>query len=101
MYGIVQQAVAPLPFRSEMGMFMIYLPVASKADAPPGDTSPSLAGAGPFSSLKVNQPSALIAKMLHDTGYAVLEASQDFEASQTIEIWLDHPDLILTDVVMP
>ena len=39
-----------------------------------------LAGAGPFSSWKVTQPSALIAKMVHDTGYALLEASQDFEA---------------------
>ena len=69
---LCSKAVAPLPFRSEAGTFMIYLPVAAKAAAPPRRylARVGLAGAGP----KVNQPSALIAKMLHDTGYAVLEA---------------------------
>lgn len=79
---LCSKAVEPLPFRSEAGTFMIYFTrrYQGRRSLKAIPRRLRLAGAGPFSSWKVTQPSALIAKMVHDTGYALLEASQDFEA---------------------
>jgi CheY-like chemotaxis protein len=105
-YGIVQQSGGAITVRSEVGTgttFTIYLPVSTKAAALSNDVAPARAtGSGTI--LLVEDELAvrtLVAKILRDSGYHVLEASHGVEALQIIQTFVDPPDLILTDVVMP
>ena len=105
-YGIVQQSGGAITLQSQVGTgttFRIYLPVSPKAAASSDDSSSVRASGAGTILLIEDEPAvrALVAKILHDAGYHVLEASHGIEALQKLQTLLEPPDLILTDVVMP
>jgi signal transduction histidine kinase/CheY-like chemotaxis protein len=105
-YGIVQQSGGAITVQSEVGRgttFTIYLPVTTKAADLAGDFSPTRTTGSGTILLVEDEPAVrtLVAKILRDSGYDVLEASHGIEALQIIQTFVDPPDLILTDVVMP
>lgn len=105
-YGIVQQSGGAITVQSTVGAgttFKMYFPVSQKAAVIPVDSS-RLGGRGVGTILLVEDEPAvrmLVAKILHDSGYDVLQASHGIEALQKFQTLLTPPDLILTDVVMP
>ncbi|HMF92353.1 MAG TPA: PAS domain S-box protein [Candidatus Angelobacter sp.] len=104
-YGIVQQNGGEISARSSPGegsTFTMYLPRSNEAALPEETTAEPQALPGTGTILLVeDEPSlrALVAEYLREHGYQVHEAGN---AQRALEVAQDaHPDLLLTDIVMP
>jgi len=106
-YGIVQQSGGAIEVASELGRgttFRIHLPQLDEAPSARREAGPSEPAAGTGTVLVVEDDDtlrSLIATMLRDSGYTVLEAPAGPQALALAE---HHPasiDVVLTDVVMP
>lgn len=106
--GIVRQTLGHILLRSEPGhgsRCTIYLPLLAAAEAPAAARPPPLAALpGPLTILLVeDEPGVrrLIASMLRQQGYQVLEA---YDGVDAVRACAAHPEpihLLLTDVMMP
>ncbi|HEY83558.1 MAG TPA: PAS domain S-box protein [Chloroflexi bacterium] len=107
-YGIVEQSGGHLFVKSQPGQgstFNVYLPAAQAFD-PLLDTGQSLPAQpeGTETILLVEDEDIvrrLIARILHEAGYTVLEAANGKEALLLIQTQNAPIHLLLTDVVMP
>src|SRR5262249_59287446 len=104
-YGIVQQNGGEITARSAPGegtTFTAYLPRSTEAAVPEVIAAEPAALPGSGTILLVeDQPSlrVLVAEYLREHGYQVHEAGN---AQRALEVAQDaHPDLLLTDIVMP
>jgi two-component system, cell cycle sensor histidine kinase and response regulator CckA len=108
-YGIVEQAGGHVALRSRPGEgteVTVHLPVT---DAAPAAAGPSAdAGAGAARALETilvveDEPAlrALVALVLREEGYTVLEAGSGEEALRVADAHAGELHLLLTDVVMP
>jgi CheY-like chemotaxis protein len=107
-YGIVEQSGGHIAIYSEPGRgttFKIYLPRAlSEVQPAPPPASPRPTARGVETVLLVEDEStlrSLIAEVLSDAGYRVLEARHGAEA---VHVAAGHPGslhLVVTDVIMP
>jgi PAS domain S-box-containing protein len=106
-YGIVQSLDGAIDVESELGSgtsFRILLPCTSEHDSDPGDVDTPSDGSGNETVLLVEDEDAvrrLVARMLSEKGYSVLEATDGIDA---LRISQDHEgeiDLAVTDLVMP
>jgi len=105
-YGIVQQSAGHISVQSELGRgttFTVHLPAVEQ----PVETVEASADAVPAGSGTVllvedeTEVRRLIAMILEQHGYRVLEAAGGEEAILTHEACPDRIDLLITDVVMP
>jgi signal transduction histidine kinase/CheY-like chemotaxis protein len=105
-YGVVERAGGSIAVHSSPGAgttFELLLPRRGASDAPsvPGGTTPT---GGAETILVVEDEDsvrAVAVRMLEESGYNVVPASSGTEA---LELFADdafHPDLIVSDVVMP
>ena len=107
-YGMVKQHHGWIEVNSVVGkgtQFEIFLPVPVEVPAPAVSPSPEVSlRPGQKTILVVeDEPDVrqLLAEVLHDQGYRVLEAADGVEALEVWRLHQDQIDLLLTDVVMP
>jgi two-component system, cell cycle sensor histidine kinase and response regulator CckA len=107
-YGIVRQSSGFIQVRSEMGKgtaFTIYIPqAASEAYHADGSLKDDIDRSGSETILLVEDDAAvreLIAKVLSDRGYRLLDAANGKEALRIAQEFSGEIHLILTDIVMP
>ena len=101
-YGTVEQAGGWVEVESELGhgtTFHIVLPVGP----PPGVAPGAEPGTGPTLLLVEDEPALrqLVATMLAEDGYSVLEATSGLDAIALAERHRGPIALLITDVVMP
>jgi signal transduction histidine kinase/DNA-binding response OmpR family regulator len=109
-YGIVKQFNGHITVDSQPQQgttFTIYLPQATSAEndaPPPADESELQSLQGTETILLVEDEMAvrvLVASVLTDLGYKLIEATDGREALQMAQEYDDKIDLLLTDMVMP
>ena len=106
-YGIVKQSGGFVSVHSEPGhgtSFQIYLPLASVGGEADRASAPSESGGGTESILVAeDEPAvrAILARLLREDGYTVLEARDGCHALELAEGAPAPPDLVIADVVMP
>jgi CheY-like chemotaxis protein len=107
-YGIVRQSGGYVSIQSELGRgatFLVHLPaVELAAVAASPEPVPTSSPAGGETVLLVEDEDGvrrLVAAILEQHGYRVLEAAGGEEAIRTFEGCPDRIDLLITDVVMP
>jgi two-component system, cell cycle sensor histidine kinase and response regulator CckA len=107
-YGIAERAGGHVALRSAPGEgteVTMHLPVAAppEDDAAPAVAGPRALGAGETVLVAEDEPAlrALVALVLRDAGYQVLEAGSGDEALRVAEAHGEPLHLLLTDVVMP
>ncbi len=107
-HGIVQQSGGSIWVSSEPGAgttFRVHLPlVEQRAIAPPRAVPASCGESGGETILLVEddrQVRRVVAEMLGDRGYSVLEASSGEEALRLADPQNGRVDLLLSDLVMP
>jgi two-component system cell cycle sensor histidine kinase/response regulator CckA len=106
-YGIVRQSGGFVSVHSEPGhgtSFRIYLPLAGVRVAADGAASAIVSGGGTESILVAEDEPAvrsILARVLREYGYSVLEARDGFHALELAEGAPAPPDLVIADVVMP
>jgi two-component system cell cycle sensor histidine kinase/response regulator CckA len=107
-YGIIKQSNGFIEVGSEVGKgttFRIYLPRALSASIHSGSVVRDGANLSGIETVLLVEDDAavrgLAARILHDRGYRVLEASNGREALRIAQEFDGEIHLILTDVVMP
>ncbi len=106
-YGIVKQSGGFVSVHSEPGhgtSLRIYLPLAGVTGEAERTPAPSDSGGGTESILVAeDEPAvrAMLARLLREYGYTVLEARDGFHALELAEAAPAPPDLVIADVVMP
>ncbi len=104
-YGIINQAGGWVEVDSELGVgttFRIILPASLTTDSSPVEEA-SGASEGPTLLLVEDEPALrqLVASMLVEGGYNVLQAGNGLDAIGVAEQHAGTIDLLVTDVVMP
>ena len=106
-YGIVQQAGGQIGVRSEPGKgctFEVWLPRVEAGAKPKPPSNPNLKAGGHELVLLVEDDSqvrALALRVLRDSGYIVLEASDGIDGFEVARRHGGPLGLLLTDVLMP
>lgn len=107
-YGIVKQSNGHIHFHSEIGKgttFKIYFPQADGiVQSPEKEGESELSPGGSETVLVVEDEEAvreLVARILRERGYTVLEAADGRQALQLAKEYPDAIDLVITDVIMP
>ena len=105
-HGIVEQSGGRIEVDSDLGqgtIFRIYFPV-SDAEPAPGEPNLLVPERGTETILLVEDEAVLrglVARILREAGYLVLEAGDAGEALTVSESYPGVIDLLLTDIVMP
>jgi PAS domain S-box-containing protein len=104
-YGIVRQSAGDISVQSELGRgatFIVHLPASEKVPTTNEPDGPAPGGSGTVLLVEDEEGvRRLIATILQQHGYRVLEAAGGEDALGMIKQCGDRIDLLISDVVMP